>query len=201
MTDHNYKLDPQESMSGRAGFDRHKKTIAGIRVFLKCLPQGLVQALLAPISRVPGKIGSLARYLRWSRSIECLGQATYFAPNLVIKHPQNLQIGDNCSIHDFCYLDGYGGIKIGQDVSIAHGCSILSSNHGWWDESLPIKYNPVTKGPVVIEDDVWLGCGVRVLAGATIESRTVVAAGAVVTATLKGGFLYAGVPARQIRAL
>jgi acetyltransferase-like isoleucine patch superfamily enzyme len=39
------------------------------------------------------------------------------------------------------------------------------------------------------------------LAGVTIESRTVVAAGAVVTKNLQGGSLYAGMPALLIKSI
>ena len=98
-----------------------------------------------------------------------------------------------------CYIDGYGGLTIGNNVSIAHATSVLTTNHTWADTSIPIKYNPETLGPVVIEDDVWLGAGVRVLAGITIAKRAIVAAGAVVNKNVQSNCIVGGIPARVIK--
>ena len=130
-----------------------------------------------------------------------LGEAAYLAKGVVFKSPAKLFIGDNFSIHEFCYVDAVGGVEIGTNVSLAHSSSILSSNHQWLDENLPIKYNNVKKKKVLIEDDVWIGCGVRILAGSHIENRVVVAAGAVVTGRLESGYLYGGIPAKKIKSL
>ncbi len=56
-------------------------------------------------------------------------------------------------------------------------------------------------GPVVIEEDVWLGCRVIVLKGVTIGRGAVVAAGSVVVSDVPPDTLVAGQPARVIRTL
>ena len=56
-------------------------------------------------------------------------------------------------------------------------------------------------GDIVLEDDVWLGTGVSVMAGVTIGKGTVVAAGSVVTRSLPPGVVAAGMPARIVRTL
>ena len=56
-------------------------------------------------------------------------------------------------------------------------------------------------GDIVLEDDVWLGTGVTVLAGVTIGHGTVVGAGSVVTKSLPSMVLAAGTPCRAIRVL
>jgi Acetyltransferase (isoleucine patch superfamily) len=129
------------------------------------------------------------------------GSSAYFGSMLTIKNPSLISIGDNFSAHEYCYIDGAGSITIGNNVSIAHNCSLVSFEHTWHDQSIPIKYNPTKRAPIIIGDDVWLGCGVRVLAGTIIEDRVVVAAGAVVKGKLDSGFLYAGVPAKKIKPL
>lgn len=98
-------------------------------------------------------------------------------------------------------MEAYGGISIGNDVSIAHNVSILSVNHSWTEQSLPIKYNPIISGPVVIGDDVWIGCGCRIMANVEIDNRSVIAAGAVVTKNVPSNTIVAGVPAKALKEI
>ena len=54
------------------------------------------------------------------------------------------------------------------------------------------------KGPIVIEDDVWIGCNVIVLKGVTIGTRAVIGAGAVVTRNIPASTVAAGIPCRVV---
>ena len=69
------------------------------------------------------------------------------------------------SIHSFSYIDAYGKIDIGNNVSIANHTTLISSDHTWQDNDKPIKYNQVTPKKIIIEDDIWIAAGVRVLGG------------------------------------
>ena len=55
--------------------------------------------------------------------------------------------------------------------------------------------------PIVVEDNVWIGARVIVMAGVTIGQDSCVGAGAVVTSDVPKRTLVAGVPARKIREL
>jgi maltose O-acetyltransferase len=55
--------------------------------------------------------------------------------------------------------------------------------------------------PIVLEDNVWLGGRVIVLAGVTIGEDSVIGAGSVVTSDIPPKVIAAGVPARVIRGL
>lgn len=56
--------------------------------------------------------------------------------------------------------------------------------------------------PVTIGDGVWLCANSMVMPGVTIAPKIIVAAGSVVTKNLdKEGWLYAGIPAKPIKAL
>ena len=52
---------------------------------------------------------------------------------------------------------------------------------------------------VVVEEDVWIGCNVTLLAGVTIGRGTTVAAGAVVAKTMPPYCICGGVPAKFIK--
>ena len=54
--------------------------------------------------------------------------------------------------------------------------------------------------PVFIEDDVWIGARAILLKGVTIGSGSIVAAGSVVTRSMPGNSIVAGVPARVVRS-
>lgn len=148
-----------------------------------------------------GKISAFVRYCIIKKIAANAGDNVYIGKNVTIKNPENLSLGKNISIHNYCYIDAAGKCSIGDNVSIAHASSILTFEHTWDDIGVPIKYNPIKKSSVSIADDVWIGCGARVLAGSVIESRCVVAAGAIVTHHVAMGSVVAGVPAKIIKKL
>lgn len=147
------------------------------------------------------KLALLFRYFFAKVFFLRAGDNIYIASLTVIKNFGMLSVGNNLSIHNFCYIDAIGKITIGDNVSIAHNCSLVSFEHTWDDVEAPIKYNPTKLKPIKIGSDVWLGCGVRVLAGSVIEDRVIIAAGAVVKGTLASGYLYGGVPAKRLKKL
>lgn len=129
------------------------------------------------------------------------GDNVKIGTNVQILGWEKLSIGTNVSIHSNCYIDAHGEIEIGNNVSIAHNSTILSTNHGWADTSLPIKYNPIVLGKVIISYDVWIGCGCRVLAGVCIHSRSIIAAGAVVNKDVEPGVIVGGIPAKILKII
>ncbi len=141
------------------------------------------------------------RYLWAKRLAKACGDNVMIGPSVYIDHWENISIGTNVNIHRWCYLDGNGGIEIQDNVSIAHSSSILSFDHTYEDPSLPIKYNPLQMKPVVISGDVWIGCGVRILAGAAIASRSIVGAGAVVASGNYEPGILLGVPAKVKKSI
>ena len=84
---------------------------------------------------------------------------------------------------------------------LAHNSTIMTTNHTWNDIEIPIKYNKTTKGPVNIDNDVWIGCGCRILSGVNIKTRSIVAAGAVVNKDIEANSLFGGVPAKLIKKI
>ncbi len=101
-------------------------------------------------------------------------------------------------------------LNIGNYVSIANNVSfVLGGNHpGRYISNYPyyskmIELSPhldaLTKGPVNIEDEVWIGYGAIILSGLTIGKGSIIGAGSVVTKSTPPYSIFAGNPARFIR--
>jgi acetyltransferase-like isoleucine patch superfamily enzyme len=122
-------------------------------------------------------------------------------PNVFIEGFEGLSVGNHVSFNRDSNLSCFGGVTIGDYVSIGHGTSIISTNHGFADLDTPIQCQAVIKGPVVIGTNVWIGARVIILAGVTIADGTVIAAGAVVTKSIhEPDMIVGGVPAKIIKS-
>lgn len=112
----------------------------------------------------------------------------------------SVSIGERTGIQPRCQLSAYvEQIVIGRGCQIAPQCAFYPYDHGT-APGQPIGSQPLTsKGPIVLEDDVWLGYGVVVLSGVTIGAGAVVGAGSVVTRSLPAGVVAVGSPARIVR--
>lgn len=102
----------------------------------------------------------------------------------------------NCSLNPYSILYGHGGLTIGNGVRIAAHVVIVPANHIIDDTDRYIYEQGETTKGIVIEDDVWIGAGARVLDGVTISRGCVIAGGAMSTEAYG---IYGGIPARKIR--
>jgi Acetyltransferase (isoleucine patch superfamily) len=84
-----------------------------------------------------------------------IGKGTYFNRNVQVIAAQSVRIGR--------------GVKIGWDVVI-----LDTDLHGHSGQ-------PAGTRPVVIEDDVWIGCRALILKGVRVGRGAIIAAGAIVT--------------------
>lgn len=188
-------------MTGRNRFEKNRGIIYFLAKIFAFLGRKINYRLLVFFRYKTGNIGILIRYILIKNLAKSVGDNVSIQPGVYLFNLQNIEFGNNVSVHPMCYLEGAGGIGIGNNVSIAHSTSILSTNHTWNDISLPIKYNKETYSSVFIEDDVWVGCGCRILAGVTIESRAVVAAGAVLNKNVNSNTVVGGIPAKEIKKI
>lgn len=111
----------------------------------------------------------------------------------------SIEIGENCSINPYTVLYGHGGLKIGNNVLIAGHCLIIPANHKFENLNIPINSQGESRKGIIIEDNVWIGAGCRILDGVTIGSGSIVAAGAVVNNNVPENSIVGGVPAKIIR--
>lgn len=113
-----------------------------------------------------------------------------------------LVIGADCAINSGTVIYTGNGVRIADSVAIAANCTLAPTNHAFDDRERLIReqgFSP-SRGGIVIEEDVWIGANCVLLDGAVIGRGTVVAAGSVVRDVLEPYSVYAGVPARRLRA-
>lgn len=127
-------------------------------------------------------------------SISIGSRTEIYRMSMVSSSGGKVEIGKNCSVNPMCVLYGHGGLQIGDNVRIAAQSLFIPYNHG--REYLRVE--ETFKG-ITVEDNVWIGAGVKVLDGVRIGKGAVVAAGSVVAQDVNEGSLVAGVPAREIR--
>jgi acetyltransferase-like isoleucine patch superfamily enzyme len=109
----------------------------------------------------------------------------------------SIVLGHDCSVNELSILYGHGGLVIGNGVRIAAHVTIVPSNHRMARDR-PIRGQGNNNLGIVIEDDVWIGAGARILDGVTIATGSVIGGGAVVSRSTKPYSINAGVPARSI---
>ena len=125
----------------------------------------------------------------------CIRPSSYYGGSL----GAGLNVGEGSSIGAYCWIGASGMVTIGAQVMLGPRVVIIPENHKFDDTQIRIKDQGVECGPVVIEDDCWIGTNATILAGVTIGAGSIVAAGAVVVRDVAPLSIVGGVPAKLIR--
>jgi acetyltransferase-like isoleucine patch superfamily enzyme len=131
---------------------------------------------------------------------------------LTFKHGGKIQIGEWCYVGENSRIWSAASVLIGSRVLVSHNVNIHDTNsHSLNSQERhrhfvaiatsghPKFVTDLLSAPIVIEDDVWIGCNAIILKGVHIGRSSVVAAGSVVTKDVPEKVLVAGNPARIIR--
>lgn len=150
-------------------------------------------------------IGARARIMDWALVSTSEGGTISIGKRCEIHHGAQIlsmggsvRLGNEVSVNPYCVLYGQGGLTIGDGVRIAAHTVIIPANHRFDAPDKPIRKQPLSKKGIVIEDDVWIGAGVRILDGVVIHRGAVIGAGAVVTKDVPAFSVNAGVPCRVL---
>ena len=132
-----------------------------------------------------------------------IGKYSYFLPLKKYagkEYAPKITIGDECWIGIRNSFAAIEGIVIGNNVLFAGYVHITDHSHGYEDIEKPIAEQClISKGPVVIEDQCWLGFGCEILSGVHIGKHSIVAARSVVTKNVPAYSIVAGNPAQIVK--
>jgi len=114
-------------------------------------------------------------------------------------------IGNNVSFNYNCHLGAINKIVIKDNVLFGSNILITDHSHGDFSfESLslpPVNRPLISKGAVIIEENVWICENVSILPNVSIGKNSIIAANSVVTKSIPANVLAAGNPAVPKRFL
>ncbi|MCB9307747.1 MAG: colanic acid biosynthesis acetyltransferase WcaF [Lewinellaceae bacterium] len=123
-----------------------------------------------------------------------VGRGVLIKPQVQIKFPWKLGIGDNCWIGEHTWIDNLAEVTLGANVCISQGAMLLTGNH---DYGAP-AFDLITR-PIYLHDGVWIGARSLVCPGVTCHSHAVLSVQSVATHDLDAYGIYRGNPAEKIR--
>lgn len=154
-----------------------------------------------------------------------IGEHVLISDKASIYRPDQIEIGDNCRIDDFCILSaGEGGIKLGSHIhlacyvsligagrieledyaQIAQKSYLMSSTDDFGGEFLtgtqvPEEMRNVRSEPILFKKYAVLGAMSIVFPGVTIGENTAIGCMSMVKKSLDGDSIYAGNPLKFIK--
>lgn len=135
----------------------------------------------------------------------CIGNIVYFAreARLSCWGEGTISIGSNCHFGERVFVTSSNQINIGDNLLTGNNVLISDNSHGDTDFdtlNIPPYERPIlSKGPVKIGNNVWLGQNVCILSGVEIGDGAVIAANAVVTRDIPAYCVAAGIPAKVVK--
>lgn len=187
-------------MRGREQFNKYKGIIKVLTKVITIFPEKMRVCFFYHCRNIQGKKGLAMRYILIKTLAKKCGDNVSIQPSVYIFHPENLELGNNVSIHPMCYIEpGNGKIQIGDNVSIAHGVTILAETHRYSDLNLNIKDQGVESGYTIIENNVWIGAKATILINKRIEEGAIVGANTLVTKNVTKNSVVGGVPNKVIK--
>jgi putative colanic acid biosynthesis acetyltransferase WcaF len=119
-----------------------------------------------------------------------IGAGVIIKPNVNIKYPWHLTVGDNTWIGEGVWIDNLVNIDIGSNVCLSQEAYLLTGGHDYKKK----HFDLITK-EISLKDGVWIGAKTVVCPGVVCYSHSVLSVGSVATGDLDEYSIYQGNPA------
>jgi maltose O-acetyltransferase len=130
-----------------------------------------------------------------------VGDGCFYLDLIVWLNGDRIEMGDGVGFNYGCYVNGFGGLVIGDGTVFGPYTMVHTANHRFDDLATPIPEQGWEDAPPVqIGDQCWIGMGVCILPGVRIGEGCVIGAGAVVTSDLDAYTVAVGNPAKPLRS-
>ncbi len=123
-----------------------------------------------------------------------IGKGVVIKPNVNVKYPWKLIIGDYCWIGEQVWIDNLGMVKMGNNVCVSQGALLLCGNHNYKRSAFDLIV-----GNITLEDGVWIGAKTVVCPGVTCCSHSLLTVGSIATSKMEAYTIYQGNPAVAVK--
>jgi acetyltransferase-like isoleucine patch superfamily enzyme len=132
-----------------------------------------------------------------------IGPHALFEPGVwLTSDAGRIVIGEGALLNLNVMIAAVAHTEVGAHCMLANGCLVTDANHRFDDPDKPVPWQGfTTKGPTVLEDNVWLGANVVVTSGVRIGRRSVIGANSVVTEDIAPYSIAAGAPAKVLKTI
>jgi len=159
-------------------------------ILIKRLVQKFIWAILPS-----GPLGDRARGVSYHFLLSQAGSNFKMGEHSFIYSPEKLIVGNNVYIGFSSYL-GNGSIYLEDEVLIGNHVSITPANH--ISKNGSYRFGGSELNEIRIGFGTWIGAHSCIVAGVTIGSNCLVAAGSVVTKNFGDNKIIGGVPAKVL---
>jgi len=126
-----------------------------------------------------------------------VGKNCFYVNQIVWLNPEGIELGDNVRFNHGVYVNGYGGLKIGNNSGLGPYSMVHTANHVFDEKTVSqVKWD---RKPVTIGEDCWIGMAVCILPGVTIGDRVIIGAGSVVAKDIPSDVIAVGNPCKPIK--
>jgi acetyltransferase-like isoleucine patch superfamily enzyme len=127
-----------------------------------------------------------------------IGKCSNIQDYVIIRpNNQNIIIGEYCQIGPFTVIYGGSEIHIGNNVMIGPHCTLSAGSHDYKQTLKPMRFaGNLSKGSIIIEDNVWIGGNCTILDGVTIGIESVIGANSLVNKNIPPYSIAAGSPVK-----
>ncbi len=123
-----------------------------------------------------------------------IGKNVIIRPNVRIKQPWCLAVGDNVWIGESVWIDNLVQVTMHSDVCLSQGAVLLTGNHDYKSKSFELL-----TGEIFLESGVWIGAKAMVGPGVRCYSHSVLSAGSITFKDTLPYYIYQGNPAEPKR--
>jgi len=127
------------------------------------------------------------------------GKNFQVAKGIIINYSRNIEIGDDVYLAHNIWLNGTGGLKIGNGVIVSPGVVIATTKHVYENRSIS-KFKS-QNAPINIGDGTWITSNCVISMNTSIGKGCIIGACSSVTNTIPDYTFAGGVPAKFIKSL
>ena len=129
-----------------------------------------------------------------------IGSGSFIGRNTILSCKNgNIRLGEKVNMGFNCQIFSASNVSLGNNNLIAAYCYIIGGTHKMDRIDIPPLEQERTSLGIVMEDNLWLGAGVKVMDGVRIGRDAVIGTSAVVSKDIPEYSIAVGIPAKVVR--